>query len=193
MLLGMNIPVALTLVIYLGSYPVTSLPFIINSLLPTARNLTDPLSLGPSPIPANDWEYFAYRIPSTNYALKGRIFTSKPIRPGALHAMIDGGITSTKYWISQLGEDQRLRASDNPYLSTVRGCHFRMQSKTVRAGMPVMTYGMMWDVFVALETVLEKKQRNFETSFVVVDDVEGVSWGHGEVMTMEGEKAVSKV
>lgn len=50
-----------------------------------------------------------------------------------------------------------------------------------------MTYGMMRDVFVALEMVLERPQRDFEASFVVVD-AEGFSWGHGELMASQGGK-----
>ncbi|KAL8973750.1 MAG: hypothetical protein Q9197_002014 [Variospora fuerteventurae] len=130
---------------------------------------------------ANDWENFAHPIPFTDQVLKGRIFTSLPIRPRDLSNMIDGGIRTTRRQISEMGGETRLRARDNPYTSIVPGCHFRMRSTTARGrGVPVMTYTMMRNVFLALEQVLEKDGRDFETSFVLTDQ-DSVGWGHGEV------------
>ncbi|KAL9015454.1 MAG: hypothetical protein Q9185_007149 [Variospora sp. 1 TL-2023] len=130
---------------------------------------------------ANDWENFAHPIPFTTQVLKGRIFTSLPIQPRDLSNMIDGGIKTTRRQISEMGGDTRLRARDNPYTSIVPGCHFRMRSTTTRGrGVPVMTYTMMRSVFLALEQVLEKDGRNFETSFVLTDH-DSVGWGHGEL------------
>lgn len=166
-------------------FPVTSLPtdngapspatnLALTPPLPSSSNLFSPL---PPPSP-NDWENFAYPIPHTKQMLKGRIFTSRRIKPRALHFMIDGGIARTRAQISELG-NIGLRIKDNPYLYSVPGCHFRMESKMV-GERPVMTYRMMMDVFLALEKVLEKTQRDFEASFVLTDG-EGRSWGHGSV------------
>lgn len=129
---------------------------------------------------ANDWEHFSYPIPNTRQILKGRIFTSRPIRPSSLHFMIDGGIAETGQQLSKLG-NTRLRLRDNPYRYQVPGCHFEIGSKTSPGGRPLMTYGMMRDVFLALEQVLEKAQRSFETSFVLTDQ-DQMSWGHGQVV-----------
>ncbi len=46
---------------------------------------------------------------------------------------------------------------------------------------PVMTWVMVRDILLGLREVLEKGERRFETSFVVVDEG-GRSWGHGEIM-----------
>lgn len=43
-----------------------------------------------------------------------------------------------------------------------------------------MTYGMVREVLQALEDLLERHQRWFETGFTLMDE-NGVSLGHGEV------------
>ncbi|KAL9013417.1 MAG: hypothetical protein Q9173_001893 [Seirophora scorigena] len=127
------------------------------------------MSVGLATKISNDWENFAYPIFPTKQVLRGRIFTSRPIRPRALFFMIDGGIATTRHQISELG-DARLRARDNPYAYMVPGCHFRMWSKTAKgSGAPVMTYRMMREVFLALQEVLQKDEREFEASFVLTD------------------------
>ncbi|KAI4207182.1 MAG: hypothetical protein LQ346_000676 [Caloplaca aetnensis] len=127
----------------------------------------------------NDWENFAQPIPFTQQILKGRILLSRPVRPRALHSMIEGGLAQSQIQIRQLGADTRLRIRDNPYKYGVPGCHFIIASKT-RSNRPTMTYGMVRSVFLALEMVLEKSNRNFEASFVLTD-VGQLTWGHGEV------------
>ena len=101
--------------------------------------------------------------------------------------MLTGGLAQTKQQIYHLGADTRLSIQDNPYTYGVPGCHFVIRSKTW-AGRPTMTYGMMRNVFLALEKVLEKRNRNFETSFVLTD-LDQVTWGHGAVW----EKAPSSL
>lgn len=133
-----------------------------------------------SKTPVNDWESFAYPISGTIQILKGRIFTSRRVTPDSLRFMIEGGIFSTLREIAILG-NTRLRDEDNPYTYRVPGCYFDFRSKT-SGKQPMMTYGMLGDVFMALEQVLEKAQRNFETSFVLTDE-DRVTWGHGQVLT----------
>lgn len=129
--------------------------------------------------PFNDWDYFAYPIPGTNQILKGHIFTSRLVRPSSLQFMIEGGLLSTLRQIAITG-NIRLRDEDNPYTYRVPGCYFDVRSKTSEER-PTITYGMLGDVFMALEQVLEKAQRNFETSFVLTDE-DRVTWGHGQVL-----------
>ncbi|KAL8960986.1 MAG: hypothetical protein Q9193_002394 [Seirophora villosa] len=132
----------------------------------------------------NAWENFAYPIPPTKQVLRGRIFTLRPIRPGALFFMIAGGIATTRRQIPELG-DACLRARDNLYAYMVPGCHFCMWSKTAkRSGAPVMTYRMMQEVFLALEEVLQKDERKFEATFVLTDE-DCVSWDDGEVFSVD--------
>lgn len=133
-----------------------------------------------SKTPVNDWESFAYPISGTIQILRGRIFTSRHITPDSLRFMIEGGLFSTLREIAILG-NTRLRDEDNPYTYRVPGCYFDFRSKT-SGKQPMMTYGMLGDVFMALEQVLEKAQRNFETSFVLTDE-DRVTWGHGQVLT----------
>ena len=167
-------------------YQVTCLPVddkaiisrnFANSTLdgPTHLNLSHPL-LGIPPL--GDWEHFVYPIPATKQTLKGRILTSQPIRPSALHFAIDGAIASTLWRISQVG-NVRLEDADNPYIYRVPGCYFKIDSK-VHQGKAMMTYGMVNGVLKALENLLEKKRQFFNTSFVLVDDYQR-TWGHGEI------------
>ncbi len=164
-------------------FPITASP--ISEELPSGKRLaltpqtpanTSTL-LGP-PF-TNDWENFDQPIPFTQQILKGRILLSRPIRPRALQSMIEGGLAQSQQQIRQLGADTRLRLRDNPYSYGVPGCHFIIASKT-RSDRPIMTYGMVRSVFLALEKALAKSNRNFEVSFVLTD-VDQVTWGHGEV------------
>jgi len=93
--------------------------------------------------------------------------------------MIEGGLFSTLREVAISG-NIRLRVEDNPYTYRVPGCYFDIRSKT-SGKQPTMTYGMLGDVFMALEHVLEKAQRNFESSFVLTDE-DRVTWGHGQVL-----------
>ncbi|KAL8915353.1 MAG: hypothetical protein Q9171_000223 [Xanthocarpia ochracea] len=145
----------------------------------TNRNFSSTSFL--TPPPSNDWETFAYPIPGTNQILKGRIFTSEPLRRYSLRLAIDGGLTETQTLISSYGPTTRIRSRDNPYVSTVPGCFISMRSKVGSDGEPTMTWEMMRDVLSALEHVLENEQRFFETSFVLTDE-DRVSWGHGQVV-----------
>ncbi|KAL8784766.1 MAG: hypothetical protein Q9195_008902 [Heterodermia aff. obscurata] len=123
-----------------------------------------------------DWESFAYPIPATRQILKGRIFTTQPIRPIALHFAIDGAIANTLWRISQMG-NVRLEDADNPYVYRVPGCYFKMDSKVIE-GKAMLTYGMLNGLLKALEHLLETNEQFFNTSFVLVDD-EKRTWGHG--------------
>ncbi|KAI4122532.1 MAG: hypothetical protein LQ338_005763 [Usnochroma carphineum] len=178
------------------AFPVASHPLDDRDLSPASSalplphsspnaNLSPPLPKTPS---LNDWENFAYPIPYTKRTLKGRIFTSKRLRPRAVHLMLDGGLAHIRRQLAHLGYI-RLRPADNPYIYQVHGCRFSMDSKT-RDGRPMMTYRMIKDVFLALEQVLENDQRFFEASFVLVDE-DGVSWGHGEVVERVTSNQVS--
>ena len=129
--------------------------------------------------PVNDWEHFTYPISGTIQVLKGRIFTSRRVTPSSLQFMIEGGLFNILREIAILG-NTRLKDEDNPYTYRVPGCYFDFRSKT-SGKQPTMTYGMLGDVFMALEQVLEKAQRNFETSFVLTDE-DRVTWGHGQVL-----------
>jgi hypothetical protein len=82
--------------------------------------------------------------------------------------MIEGGLLSTLRQIAISG-NIRLRDEDNPYTYRVPGCYFDVRSKTSEERATI-TYGMLGDVFMTLEQVLEKAQRNFETSFVLTDE-----------------------
>lgn len=129
--------------------------------------------------PVNDWEHFAYPIPGTIQILKGQIFTSRRVAPSSLHFMIEGGLFNILREIAISG-NTRLRDEDSPYTYRVLGCYFEFRSKT-SGKQPKMTYGMLGDVFMALEQVLEKAQRNFESTFVLTDE-DRVTWGHGQVL-----------
>ena len=149
----------------------------MTSTLDGLTHLNSPLPLlGASSL--GDWEFFAYPIPTTSQTLKGRIFTSQPIRPSALHFAIDGAIANTLYRISHMG-NIRLEDADNPYIYRVPGCYFKMESKVVQ-GKAMITYGMLNTILKALENLLEKNEQSFNTSFVLVDD-EKRTWGHGEI------------
>lgn len=140
--------------------------------------------------PLGDWEHFTYSIPKTRRVLRGRIFTFLPIRKAALHYMIDGGIAQTTSQITTLRRSNiRLEDGDNPYVYRVPHCHFEMSSKLVD-GKATMTYGMMKEVFQALEQLLEVGQRSFATSFVLTDETK-VTWGHGEVFERSQSPSVS--
>ncbi|KAI4183344.1 MAG: hypothetical protein L6R41_005442 [Letrouitia leprolyta] len=143
-----------------------------------------------TPPSSNDWENFAYPIPNTREILKGRIFTSKPLRASALHFMIDGGLAQSRHELYNSG-NIRLRTKDNPYTYVVPGCFFTMRSKVASGGKPWMTYRMMRDVFAALEEVLEKVGKNFEASFVLTDE-DRRSWGHGGVWERRPEKGADE-
>ncbi|CAF9907808.1 MAG: hypothetical protein HETSPECPRED_007909 [Heterodermia speciosa] len=125
-----------------------------------------------------DWESFVYPIPANKQTLKGRIFTTQPIRPSALHFAIDGALASTQWRIAQMG-DVRLEDTDNPYIYRVPGCYFKMESKIVE-GKAMLTYGMLVAILKALEHLLEENEQSFNTGFVLVDD-EKRTWGHGEI------------
>lgn len=178
----------LVLLSYPALFPVASFP-LGNEALPSVDSLTVDsrpsgsanMSVGLGATILNDWENFA----PTKQVLRGRVFTSQPIRPRALFFMIDGGIATTRHQISELG-DACLRARDNPYAYMVPGCHFWMWSKTAKgSAAPVMTYRMMQEVFLALEDVLlQKDERDFETSLVLTDE-DCVSWDHGEVFSVD--------
>lgn len=150
---------------------------------PASSDLLLPPLANPSTLlleaPVNDWEYFAYQIPGTIQILKGRVFTSRRITPISLHFVIEGSLFSILREIAISG-NTRLRDVDNPYMYRVPGCYFEFTSKT-SGKQPTMTYGMLGDVLMALEHVLEKAQRNFETSFVLTDE-DRVTWGHGQVL-----------
>ncbi|KAL8800476.1 MAG: hypothetical protein Q9182_005148 [Xanthomendoza sp. 2 TL-2023] len=134
----------------------------------------------PSP-PLKDWDHFTFPITFTPFSLKGRILTSRPLRPTAIHYALDGGVAKTTDDIFKYGAKTRLRDTDNPYRFAVPGCHFYIGSTLARDRQARMTYSMVRDVLFALETVVERAERWFEVSFVLVD-VKQVSWGHGELM-----------
>lgn len=146
----------------------------------TLDGLTDLNSLVPLPgAPSlGDWDFFAYPIPTTRQILKGRIFTSQPIRPYALHFAIDGAIAETIWRIAHIGNVQ-LEDADNPYIYRVPGCYFKMASK-VFDGKALLTYGMLNSILKALQHLLEEREQSFNTSFVLVDDEER-TWGHGGI------------
>ncbi|KAL8680954.1 MAG: hypothetical protein Q9224_006901, partial [Gallowayella concinna] len=128
-----------------------------------------------------DWENFAFVIPSTKFILKGRIFTGKPLRANALHYALDGGLVTAQEQLSHLGATARLRNRDNPFTYKVPGCYFEMRSKVARIDdRPTMTWKMMRNLVLALEQVLEKERKYYETSFVLVDESK-VTWGHGQI------------
>ncbi|KAI4100425.1 MAG: hypothetical protein LQ339_005486 [Xanthoria mediterranea] len=132
----------------------------------------------------NDWENFAYPIPSpNNQILKGRIFTSKPLRPGPLQSVIDGVLAYAQRHVSDLGPTARLYPRDNGLCyRDLGGCFFEIRSKVDRGegNRPIMTWLMVRDVLLALREVLVRGQKSFQTSFVLVDD-QARSWGHGEI------------
>ncbi|KAL8930240.1 MAG: hypothetical protein Q9208_000857 [Pyrenodesmia sp. 3 TL-2023] len=139
---------------------------------------------------SNDWEHFAHPIPNSKQILKGRILTSRPVQPRAMHSMLDGGLTQARQQIYHLGADTRLRIRDNPYTYGVPGCHFIIRSKTFH-DRPTMTYEMIKGVFVALDRVLEQSNRRFEASFVLTD-VDQLTWGHGEIWAKEPSSLVEE-
>ena len=164
---------------------------VINNDLGLRLPITANTSTLSSSTPAlNDWENFAYPIPGSKQILKGRILTSKRLRPSALHYVLDGGMAQARQQIQNYG-NVKLRNQDNPYTYVVPGSFFTIRSKISTDGRPVMTYGMTRDVFRALESVLEKPQRNFETSFVLTDEYRN-SWGHGEIAAKPPSSAVSR-
>ncbi|CAL8576549.1 hypothetical protein XPA_002424 [Xanthoria parietina] len=132
----------------------------------------------------NDWENFAYPIPSpNNQILKGRIFTSKPLRPGPLQSVIDGVLAYAQQHVSDYGPTARLYPRDNGLCyRDLGGCFFELRSKVDPEGgkRPIMTWLMVRDVLLALREVLVRRQQSYETSFVLVD-IEARSWGHGEI------------
>ncbi|KAL8708376.1 MAG: hypothetical protein Q9220_006757 [cf. Caloplaca sp. 1 TL-2023] len=133
------------------------------------------------PHPLNDWEYFTYQIPDYPLVLKGRIFTSKTLIPRALHLLISGGLRKANQEIAEFGFSFILQSKDNPYTYHVPECYFIMTPKPFPPrGQPLMSYGMVYQVFQALERVLERSQRFFEASFVLVGEG-SVTLGHGEV------------
>ena len=149
----------------------------ITTALDGLTHLGSPLSLPGTPS-LGDWDFFTYPIPTTGQILKGRIFTTQPIRPMALHFAIDGAIANTLWRISHLG-DVPLEEADNPYIYRVPGCHFKMESKVVE-GKVMLTYGMLNSLLKALEHLLEQNEQYFNTSFVLVDE-EKRTWGHGSI------------
>ena len=167
-------------------YQIICLPVNDRAALPRSNtnSTLDELTHFNSPLPLlqasslGDWEFFAYPIPTTRQILKGRIFTSQPIRPSAFHFAIDGAIASTVWRMAHLG-NIRLENADNPYIYRVPGCYFRMASKVVE-GKAMLTYGMLNTILRALEHLLEKNEQFFNTSFVLVDD-DRRTWGHGEI------------
>ncbi|KAL8761318.1 MAG: hypothetical protein Q9184_002560 [Pyrenodesmia sp. 2 TL-2023] len=191
MLARLNLSTVLLILIY-HAYLIAGSPINNGALHPgtglaltpqTPANISYPLSAPAS----NDWENFAIPIPNTRQILKGRIFPSRPVQPRALHSMLDGGLAQVQLQAYHLGSETRLRIRDNPYTYGVPGCHFMIRSKT-RLGKPTMTYWMVRNVFLALEKVLEKANRDFEASFVLTD-ADQVTWGHGEIW----EKAPSSL
>ncbi|KAL8770165.1 MAG: hypothetical protein Q9209_004007 [Squamulea sp. 1 TL-2023] len=171
---------------YLASL-VISIPLeprpVVPSNLWTNENLSSPILVHSLPS-LNDWEHFAYPIPRTKQFLKGRIFTSHPLRPSAIHFALDGGLSQTQQQVSTFGPTARLWWNDNPYSYKVPGCFVEMRSKVTADGRPTMTWKMMRDMFLALEQILEKDQRFFEVSFVLTDESQ-VSWGHGQLIERE--------
>ena len=138
----------------------------------------------PKPASLNDWEHFTYPLPRTPFILKGRIFTSKPLLPSALHTALSGVLDYAQTQVSALGPEARLPTRNIAYRipgsGRSDGCFLKLMSTMDREG-PVMTWGMVRDILLGLREVLEKGERRFETSFVVVDEG-GRSWGHGEIM-----------
>ncbi|KAL8860985.1 MAG: hypothetical protein Q9178_002498 [Gyalolechia marmorata] len=132
------------------------------------------------PPPSNDWENFAYRIPLTNQILKGRVFTSEPLRRDHVRHAIDDGLMETQALVTRYGPTRRIRPRDNPYGSKVPGCYIGMRSKDGSDGKPTMTWKMMREMFSALEHVLLDQQRTLQASFVLTDE-DQVTWGHGQV------------
>ncbi|KAL8788356.1 MAG: hypothetical protein Q9213_001753 [Squamulea squamosa] len=165
------------------SIPLNARPVIVPSNPWTNENLSSTI-LSHSPPSLNDWEHFAYPIPGTKQILKGRIFTSQPLRPSSVHFALDGGLAQTQYQLSTFGPTARLFTRDNPYSYKVPGCFVEMRSKVATDGRPIMTWKMMRDIFLALEQVVEKEQRFFDVSFVLTDESQ-VSWGHGQVIERE--------
>ena len=135
-------------------------------------------NVNPSAGPLSTWENFVQPIPQSRQVLRGRIFIDRPIRRLSLHYTIDGGMATAFSRLPPRG-DARLRREENPFIYRTPGCYFMIRSKEI-GGRPIMTYGMLVDVFKALEELLEKNDRSFDTSFVLTDD-QRISWGHGEI------------
>ena len=154
-----------------------TLPRNMNATLDGLPHLDSPLPL-PGALSLGDWDFFAYPIPTTSQIIKGRIFTSQPIRPNALHFAIDGAIAETIWRIAHKGNVQ-LEDADNPFIYRVPGCYFEMASK-VFDGRALLTYGMVNNILKALEHLLESQGQFFNTSFVLVDDQKR-TWGHGGI------------
>ncbi|KAI4232876.1 MAG: hypothetical protein L6R40_007280 [Gallowayella cf. fulva] len=187
MLRGVLLPVLAVLLSGLV-IPAATLPHNNLALLPERNDTVSSHSSLPR---LGDWENFAYPIPRTKQILKGRILTSKRLNSNSLHFAIDGGLAKVQQQISVSSPNTRLPAYDNPFIYRVPGCYFEMESKVGRDGKPKMTWKMMKDVLSALEQVLEKQQRFFETSFVLTDDAK-VSWGHGQVVAMGPPKDLAE-
>ena len=127
----------------------------------------------------NDWRDFVYRIPHTKRILKGRISINNIIPKPALHYTIIGGRDTAKARRHDTG-DGRLEDRDNPFEYQLVGCGFRMTSNGVW-GEALMTYGMVVEVFDALEQVLEKRGLYFGATFILTDE-DRRNWGRGEIV-----------
>ncbi|KAL8721555.1 MAG: hypothetical protein Q9181_007684, partial [Wetmoreana brouardii] len=151
---------------------------------PTNANLSSPLHSA-SP---DDWIHFTQPIPSTKLLLKGRLFPTRRLRPSSVHYTIEAGVAVTTDHIQRYG-DIRLHEFDNPWHYGVYGCYFYIDSKLSRDRFmaPTMTYGMVRDVLLALEQVMEVQKQNFEASFVLTDE-DQVTWGHGEILKSKPDK-----
>ncbi|KAL8832070.1 MAG: hypothetical protein Q9191_000492 [Dirinaria sp. TL-2023a] len=126
------------------------------------------------------WDPIEYKIPATKQVLTGRIFTSSPIRPSSLHYVLDAGLGIAEARLASMG-DVRLADHDNPFVYRVPGCDFQLAS-SVSDGEVKMTYGMMKEVFKALEALLERPQRFYEATFVLSDN-KNHAFGHGEIFS----------
>lgn len=128
----------------------------------------------------NGWDAIEYKIPATKQVLTGRIFTSSPIRPSALHYVLDAGQGIAEARLASMG-DVRLADFDSPFVYRVPGCDLQLAS-SVSDGKVKMTYGMMKEVFKALEVLLVRPQRFFEVTFVLSDN-RNHAFGHGEIFS----------
>ncbi|KAL8706992.1 MAG: hypothetical protein Q9201_000040 [Fulgogasparrea decipioides] len=197
MLSRMGLPILLLLLPFLAPQAAS---ISLDEAKPPAVSITKTTSTLPGPTAnlssslhsasPNDWIHFTQPIPSTKLILVGRLFTSRRLRPASVHYIIDAGIVVTTNYIQGYG-NIRLHEFDNPWHYGVYGCYFYVISKLSRDRFrqPTMTYGMVRDVFLALEQVMEVQKQNFEVSFSLTDENK-VTWGHGEVLSSKPDNGL---
>ena len=72
--------------------------------------------------------------------------------------------------IEYFGNEQ-LQAIDNPYVSELRGCYSITASNTRATGVAKMTYSMVEEVVIGLQTVLEAAGNSYEATYSLEDAV----------------------